>query len=110
MRVTDEERRNRNPKPEALVSKLSDHPQIRPSELELNHVYVVQGPRFASSLNYVGVLHTVDPRTLDALVVHHFHGPRVNLNVFLAVTPDGAALRDQMGNTIILRKYTGPDQ
>ena len=110
MRVTDEERRNRNPKPEVYETTLSDHPQILPSQLELHQVYILQGPKSVATFNYMGVVHPVEPRILGALVVHHFHGPRVNLNIFLAVTPDGSALRDQMGHTIILRKYTGPDQ
>lgn len=107
--MTDDERRNRNPAPEACSLPIQDCPELRTADLELHKVYILQGPARAASLNYMGKRLSRDPRTLDTVMTYHFHGPRVGLHVFLKAGPEGS-LQDADGNKITLRKYTGPDQ
>jgi hypothetical protein len=111
--MTDEERRNRNPKPETERTTLAEveanHPQVMsPSELELHQVYVIQSAKYISTWNYVGVRHLMHAVTLDAVVVHCFHAPRVNADACFEAKPDGT-YRDAVGTRIVIRKWTGKD-
>lgn len=106
--MTDDERMNRNPAVEIVAVKLGDCPELKASDLVPNHVYILHSPRYCASLNYLGKVHALDPRTLDAIVLHHFFAPRIGLNTHLHARPDGA-LEDQSGTRIVIRKYTGPD-
>lgn len=107
--MTDEERKNRNPKPEVeAVPDIEIYPRVTADDLELHRVYVVQGQRFVTTLNYMGRRVLLHPVTLDAVLTHHFHGPRANLNVFLAAKDDGT-FTDAVGTRIVVRRYTGAD-
>lgn len=107
--MTDDERKNRNPKPEAFKLNLADCPELHVPDLELHRVYILHGPRIACTLNYMGKGLSLNPITLDTVVTHHFRGPRANVDVFLQAGP-GGTLQDGEGHKITLRKYTGPDQ
>lgn len=104
--MTEDERRN--PKPEIGSFSLADSPELHVSDLEVHHVYILHGERFASSLNYMGKIHSLDPLTLDVVVLHRFYGPRANLNVCLKAQPDGT-LQDGCGMKVTIRKYSGED-
>lgn len=106
--MTDEERRNRNPKPEMHVLKLEECPPIAVADLEPHRVYILLTPLSASSWNYMGKEHTLDPVSLDVIVVHVFHAPRIRHTVALKQHPLGG-LCDATGHRIELRAYNGPD-
>ena len=78
------------------------------AELELHRVYVVQSAKHITTLNYMGPTLALDPVTLDTVKVHHFHGPRAALDVYLAARPDGS-FTDAVGTRITIRKWTGED-
>jgi hypothetical protein len=84
------------------------YPQVTAAELERHRVYVISGARVHATWNYEGTRHTLHPKTLDAIVVHHFHGPRLNLDVFLQACADGT-FTDAVGTRIVVRRYTGAD-
>lgn len=110
--MTDEERRNRNPKVEVVRTSLTEieaeHPRVTSAELEIHRVYLLQSARNISTLNYMGRRHLLHPVTLDAVTTHHFHGPRAALDVFLVANPDGS-FSDAVGTRITVRRYTGTD-
>lgn len=110
--MTEDERRNRNPAPEFAPTTLEaverEHPQVTAAELELHRVYVVQSAKNIATLNYMGKKPALHPVTLDTVLVHHFHGPRVHLDVYLAAQPDGT-FTDATGTRLIVRRWTGPD-
>ena len=106
--MTDDERKNRNPAPEVGTYDLAECPELLASDLELHRVYILQGQRYAASLNYMGKVHALDPVSLDTIVCHHFHGPRVGINVYLRASPDGTLHAGT--EKITLRRYSGPDQ
>jgi len=106
--MTDEERKNRNPAPEVDTFRYEDCPELHIGDLELNHVYILQGSGFVASWNYIGKVRITNPVTLDVATIYRFHGPRVNLTVGLMGMPDGT-LQDGSGQKITLRRYSGPD-
>jgi hypothetical protein len=55
----------------------------------------------------MGEVWSLDPRTLQPIRTHHFHGPRANVDVCLLAHPDGT-LHDAEHKVTLLR-YTGPD-
>lgn len=110
--MTEEERRNRNPAVEIVrtpLAELEKHPIVTAQELELHKVYVVQGARNIATLNYMGKRRLLHPITFDVVVTYHFHGPRANLNVYLAAVSDGS-FTDAEGTRITVRRWTGADQ
>lgn len=106
--MTDDERKNRNPAPEITTVELEDCPELHVADLELHRVYILQGERVVCTLNYMGKTLSLHPFTLDTIMTHHFHGPRVNVNVFLQAQPDGT-LKDAEGHKVTIRRYAGPD-
>jgi hypothetical protein len=85
------------------------HPQVMtPAELEPGCVYVLQSGRFISTWNYMGVQHLQHAVTLDAVALHHFHGPRVDADVFIQAKSDGTYI-DSVGTRIVVRKWMGED-
>ncbi len=106
--MTEEERRNRNPAVEALRFVAEEHPAVTGSELELHRVYVLQSARFAATLNYVGHDCAFNLGSREFVDLHHFHGPRVNIDVFLRAMPDGS-FQDAKGHRVTVRRWTGPD-
>lgn len=116
--MTEDERRNRNPKPETARLNLDECPIVRPQDLEPFRVYILLSPRYAASFNYIGKEMGMNSRTLDAVALYHFFAPRVTAvardagvspHVFLMARGDGS-LEDGVGNKITVRKYNGPDQ
>ena len=110
--MTDEERRNRNPKVETTTMTREDFekiPELRTADLELHRAYILEGPRVIATFNYMGKELTVNPLTMDAVIAYCFRGPRANLNLALQAGPDGT-LMDGAGQKITIRKYDGPDQ
>ncbi len=104
--MTDEERKNRNPAVEYDTFREEDHPEVHADNLGSGHVYILQGPKHAASLNYMGLKVTrVGSSNIEA---HVFYGPRVNVTITLRQRPDGA-LEDGDGNKITIREYRGPD-
>jgi hypothetical protein len=106
--MTEDERSNRNPAIEVAPFDPSAHPVVRAAELERFHVYILESARYASTWNYIGVVHTLHPVTLDAVPAYHFEGPRADLNVFLLSMPDGS-FSDLAGTRIVIRRYIGED-
>lgn len=106
--MTDEERKYRNPAPEVAKFSYEECPEIRVGDLELHRVYIVQGTKLAASFNYAGKTPSINPITLDAVVVHRFHGPRINYDVMLLGMPDGT-FQTGDGEKVIVRKYSGAD-
>jgi hypothetical protein len=110
--MTDEERRNRNPAVEVVpitLAEIEAMPIVRAAELELRKVYVIQTARHVATLNYMGTTLKMNPVTLDTVKVHHFHAPRIPLNVFIHATPDGS-FADAVGTRITIRRWMGEDQ
>ena len=111
--MTDEERKNRNPAVEAVRTTLEEleatHPVVTASELELHKVYIIQSIRHIVTLNYMGSGLAMHPITLDTMKIHHFHGPRAGLDVFIAACPDGS-FTDASGTRLTVRKWMGDDQ
>ena len=110
--MTDEERRNRNPKVETTTMNREDFekiPEVRTADLELRRAYILEGPRVVATFNYMGKERTINPVTLDAVMAYRFRGPRANINIALLAAPDGT-LMDLEGHKITIRKYEGPDQ
>jgi hypothetical protein len=107
--MTEDERRNRNPAPETVATTLEAHLIVRASELELHRVYIVQSARHIVTLNYMGSQWSLHPVTLDTVKTHHFHGPRVGLDVYLLANPDGS-FADAEGTRLTVRRWTGADQ
>ena len=109
--MTEEERKNRNPAPERVrltLAEIEAMPLVAAAQLERHRVYVVASARYVTTLNYMGVTHAIHPLTLDTVTVHHFHGPRVGLDVFLAAVGDGQ-YTDAEGTRITVRRWTGED-
>ena len=109
--MTDEERRNRNPAVEIVrttPAEFEKHPVVTAAGLELHRVYVVQSAKLVTTLNYMGKVPLLDPVSLDVIVTHHFHGPRANLDVYLAAMPDGS-FTDAVGTRITVRRWMGED-
>ena len=66
----------------------------------------MQAEGIIATLNYMGSRIMLHPQTLDAVRLHHFHGPRADVNVFLAQVGDGFG--DLDGDTpVIIREYRG---
>ena len=78
-------------------------PIIHPRELQLGHVYTLVSERYAASFNYAGTVEL--DSSFGKMVIHRFHGPRVDVWVGLAEQPDGT-LQDGERHTIELRRYT----
>lgn len=83
-------------------------PLVAAAQLELHRVYVVASDRHITTLNYMGRTHKLHPVTFDSVTVHHFHGPRVGLDVYLAAVGDGR-YTDASGTKITVRLWTGAD-
>ena len=83
-------------------------PAVSAAQLELHGVYVIQSPRHLATMNYMGKKNALHPVTLDAVVVHHFQGPRIRLDVFLMAV-DGH-FTDADGTKLTVRRWTGEDQ
>jgi hypothetical protein len=109
--LTEDERRNRNPKPEVsrvTREEIEAMPAVPADRLERHRVYVLQSPRNIAKFNYLGKTHAIHPVTLDTVTVHHFHAPRVGLDVFLAAVGD-RQYTDADGTKIVARLWTGED-
>jgi hypothetical protein len=111
--MTDEERRNRNPKPEWVQTTraaIEAMPEVRAGQLELHRVYVLIGrSNNVPTLNFGGVTIAFDPVTLLPSWGYVFDAPRLpSMKVILRAGPDGT-LFDAEGNTITVRLYTGED-
>ncbi len=106
--MTDEERKNRNPRVEYATFNPAECPEVRVAGLELHHVYILEGKRNVASFNYMGEVHVLDPFTLAVVLARHFYGPRANLHVYLLAGADGR-LQDGEGHIITVRRYTGED-
>ena len=92
--MTEDERKNRNPKPEPATFQEDECRELKVADLQLHRVYIVQGEsRNAFSLNYMGITPCLTP-TLDAVLpAHHFHGPRGPVDYFFVADEKGE-LRD----------------
>ena len=102
--MTDEERTNRNPKPEILTLKLEDCPELFIKDLVVPRVYILQGQRNISTWNYVGTIEA------GGFVGYRFYAPRIDLHCVLGERPDkSGTLEDGRGVKVTIRKYTGPD-
>lgn len=102
--MTDEERANRNPKPEAEQVNLDDYPEVFIKDLEMARVYILKGERIAATFNYVGEF------TVFGQKAYRFYAPRIEQEVRLRARPDGSgALEDGRGVKVTIRKYSGPD-
>src|SRR4051812_13718038 len=108
--MTEEERKNRNPKPEFVTIKLADAPLLTVADLELHHVYILHSTEYFMSMNYMGTASTVNPQTGEPVIMHVFEGPRAAIQLALVSVDDGKALRDGAGKRILIRKYTGEDR
>lgn len=109
--MTEDERRNRNPKMEVVRTtraEIEAMPAVGVADLEMHRVYVVQSEKHITTLNYLGATHLFDVQVMDVVRVHHFHGPRVGMDIYLAARPDGS-WRDAVGTRITVRKWTGED-
>ena len=107
--MTDDERRNRNPAIEVVrTTEIEKHPVVTAAELEKHRVYAIQSARYVTTMNYMGATLAMHPVTLDTVKVHHFHGPRARLDVFLAAQPDGS-FTDATGTRLTVRRWTGED-
>lgn len=107
--MTDEERRNRNPKSERGTIDLSQHPEVLWWDLEFGRVYVLVGKHVSASFNYAGPQARSNPTDpTDERLCHVFHGPRVGIEISLIAQPDGK-LQDGAGQTIPVHRYMGED-
>jgi hypothetical protein len=110
--MTEEERRNRNPKPEVHPYNRAEHPLVPLGQLERHRVYVLdsqaQGGKFIVTMNYLGECLAMDPLTLRPVVCHEFTAPRIGDTVALRPTGDGN-LMDAEGHVIEVRRFDGPD-
>ena len=110
--MTDEERKNRNPAVEVVrttLAQIEAMPIVTAAELEMHKVYVLQSARHIATLNYAGATLALNPVTLDTVCVHHFHGPRIPIDVFIHAQPDGS-FADAVGTRITVRRWMGADQ
>lgn len=108
--MTDEERKNRNPPVEVVVTTWGEIEACRElhcMDLEPQRVYILQGKAHVATLNYAGQGVVVDPHG-DPVTIHRFYGPRAGVFVYLRERPDGT-VEDGEGTKITLREYTGED-
>lgn len=106
--MTEDERRNRNPAPEWGRVNLTDHPEVRAHELELNRVYLLHRGDMGMTMNYAGKMQLMNKRTLETVMAHCFYGPRNLSSIALMAEADGT-LHDDSGKKVTVRRYTGPD-
>jgi len=109
--LTDDERRNRNPAVERMTitrAEIEAMPPVAAADLEEFRVYVLQSARNITTMNYKGRTAAIHPYTFDTVLVHHFHGPRANVDVFLAAV-GGGQYTDAHGTKITVRLWTGAD-
>jgi hypothetical protein len=105
--MTEEERRNRNPKPELVSMSWAEFlakPKLKATDLLGRRVYYLWKKSANAppiSINYQG-------RLADG--THWFFAPRINLSLLLFERPDGSGfLEDGRGIEIEVRLYDGPD-
>ncbi len=105
--MTDEERRNRNPKPEVVDTTraaINAMPEVFIKDLEWGRVYLMVAQRTISTMNYFGFLE------VGGVKAYCFSAPRIQQVFTLRERPDGSGtLEDGRGVKVTIRKYEGPD-
>lgn len=102
--MTEDERRNRNPKPETITVKASELRELFIKDLEVHRVYVLRQRGPYASVNYMGTARE------NGRIVYLFHGPRVSFIAGLRERPDkSGTLEDGAGVKVTIYQYTGPD-